>query len=258
MKRSGFTLIEMIVTILVVSIMFLAIAGFLELGTKGYADSAKRQALQNQARFALEKMSREIRHAVPNSLSVSANKQCLTFYPILYSGFYNVDSTTISGGEDTIRFVVGNDNPDVLGAAANGARLTINPSRIEDLDTSNSGSISIVGVAQSGSVYSIPASFPSYSVGKRHYIYQPADKVDYCFEPSSQFIWVCRGLSSTEDCASLVNTQGVKIGEKATSGAFQYEDPSLIRGGIVHIDMTYKNDDEVSEYKHDVQVLNVP
>ena len=45
MKQRGFTLIEMIVTIVIVAIIFLGIAGFVEFGAKGYTQSIDRQRL---------------------------------------------------------------------------------------------------------------------------------------------------------------------------------------------------------------------
>ncbi len=77
MSSRGFTLVEMVLTLIVGSILVLGIAGFVELGTKGYADSVDRQRIQTQAQFVLEKLSREFRHAVPNSFSGSGN--CLFF-----------------------------------------------------------------------------------------------------------------------------------------------------------------------------------
>ncbi len=70
MKDRGFTLMEMIVTIVVGSFIMLGIAGYVQLGMKGYADTIDRQRIQTQAQFVLEKMTREIRHAVPNSFHV--------------------------------------------------------------------------------------------------------------------------------------------------------------------------------------------
>ena len=70
MKTRGFTLMEMIVTIVIGSFIMLGIAGYVQLGMKGYADTIDRQRMQTQAQFVLEKMSREIRHAVPNSFHV--------------------------------------------------------------------------------------------------------------------------------------------------------------------------------------------
>lgn len=92
MKIRGFTLIEMIVTIVIGSIIMLGIAVYLRLGVQGYSDSIVRQRLQTQAQFVTEKMSREIRHAVPNSFfiaddgkTVSSSSLLLTlaFIPLL-------------------------------------------------------------------------------------------------------------------------------------------------------------------------------
>ncbi len=88
MKTRGFTLMEMIVTIVIGSFIMLGIAGYVQLGMKGYADTIERQRMQMQAQFVLEKMSREIRHAVPNSFHVPTGAtNCLEFMPIEYSGF---------------------------------------------------------------------------------------------------------------------------------------------------------------------------
>ena len=56
MKVRGFTLVEMVLTMVVGAILVLGIAGFVELGSKGYSDTVARQRLQTQAKFVLEKM----------------------------------------------------------------------------------------------------------------------------------------------------------------------------------------------------------
>ncbi|USD65014.1 prepilin-type N-terminal cleavage/methylation domain-containing protein [Vibrio sp. SCSIO 43136] len=256
MKKTGFTLIEMVVTITVVSVMFLAIAGFLELGTKGYADSAKRQALQNQARFAIEKVSREVRHAVPNSFEVTEAGKCLTFHPILYSGFYRVDAA-VSGAAEQVRFVLGNSDAD-LSAVSQAARIVINPSIISDFETSSSASVPTSDATVSGSVYTIVHSFPSYSIGSRHYIYQPAQKVNYCLDTSAnvQSLYVCR--NGVDGATCLASNSKTKVSENIASGQFRYDNASLIRGGLIHMQLQFRNGDELSDYQHEVQVLNVP
>ena len=140
MRRNGFTLIEMIITITVVSVLFLAIAGFVEFGARGYVDSADRQRLQNQARFALEKMTREFRHAVPNSFetfeTTSLNK-CLSFYPIKYTGFY-IEQLDLDDPENpilTLEFVLGNDGISYPLTFDDKDFMVINPSRIDDLES---------------------------------------------------------------------------------------------------------------------------
>ncbi|EHZ2847735.1 prepilin-type N-terminal cleavage/methylation domain-containing protein [Vibrio vulnificus] len=229
MRSRGFTLVEMVLTLIVGSILVLGIAGFVELGTKGYADSVDRQRIQTQAQFVLEKLSREFRHAVPNSFSDSAN--CLSFYPIVYSGFYAVE------GND-IQFLIGNTN--VKPALANGLRLVINPSRQQDLV---SDSFDVSGLTNSAGYFAVPnqaASLESNSINRRHYIFNANGRVEYCFT------------------AGRISRNGVQVADSVYAASFNYLEPTLQRGGLVHIKLTFTQNDESSHYQQDVQVLNVP
>ena len=70
-RQQGFTLIELIVTIvlsvIVVSFMTVFIAG----PVQGFADLSRRAALVNLADSALQRMSRDIHRALPNSVRVA-------------------------------------------------------------------------------------------------------------------------------------------------------------------------------------------
>lgn len=144
MKDRGFTLMEMIVTIVVGSFIMLGIAGYVQLGMKGYADTIDRQRIQTQAQFVLEKMTREIRHAVPNSFHVPKDaSHCLEFVPIEYSGFYTFKN-------NDLEFLLGNDS--TLNPIPANRRMVINPSRYEDLQSTASQNIAIGGLAKTGKV----------------------------------------------------------------------------------------------------------
>ncbi len=145
MKDRGFTLMEMIVTIVVGSFIMLGIAGYVQLGMKGYADTIDRQRIQTQAQFVLEKMTREIRHAVPNSFHVpKGTTNCLEFMPIEYSGFYTFKN-------NDLEFLLGNDS--TLNPIPANRRIVINPSRYEDLQSTSSRNIAIGGLAKTGKVF---------------------------------------------------------------------------------------------------------
>lgn len=233
MNNRGFTLIEMILTLIVGSIMVLGIAGFVELGTKGYADSIVRQRIQIQAQFMLEKLSREFRHAVPNSFK-EENSGCLTFTPIRYSGFYVVM------GKD-IEFLIGNDEN--LNTIPSGLKMVVNPTRKEDLDNSNL----VVGDKTKDSgrfVLEDQASdLNSNSVSQRHYVFDPNGAVEYC-------------LTSF----GTVTRDGVQVADNVVAGEsqFYYKEATLQRGGIVHLKLTFRQNSETSVYQQDVQVMNVP
>ncbi|EHH2450954.1 prepilin-type N-terminal cleavage/methylation domain-containing protein [Vibrio vulnificus] len=229
MRSRGFTLVEMVLTLIVGSILVLGIAGFVELGTKGYADSVDRQRIQTQAQFVLEKLSREFRHAVPNSFSDSGN--CLSFYPIVYSGFYAVE------GND-IQFLIGNTN--ATSPLANGLSLVINPSRQQDLV---SDSFDVSGLTNGAGYFAVlnqAASLESNSINRRHYIFNANGRVEYCFT------------------AGRISRNGVQVADSVSAASFNYLEPTLQRGGLVHIKLTFTQNDESSHYQQDVQVLNVP
>ncbi|PMM08480.1 prepilin-type N-terminal cleavage/methylation domain-containing protein [Vibrio breoganii] len=254
MKQRGFTLIEMILTIVVVAIIFLGIAGFVEFGAKGYSQTVDRQRLQNQARFAIEKMSREVRHAVPNSFSLSNDSKCLAFYPIEYAGFYQYREPT-----GDVEFVVGNDQPDTF---SDGSRLVINPSRIQDLQTDGQ-SIEVAGEPKEpdGDYFSINMNLTSQSSSNRHYIYQN-QAVIYCIEalvvPNGSGRIVRYYGVFDNDFSNLSGGVVVATGVVFNDSSFSYQQTSLQRGGLIHFNLLFHNGDEQSQYKHDVQVSNVP
>lgn len=231
MKSRGFTLVEMVLTLIVGSILVLGIVGFVELGTKGYADSVDRQRIQTQAQFVLEKISREFRHAVPNSFS--NNGDCLSFYPIVYSGFYAVE------GND-IRFLIGNDKATT--PLSSGLSLVINPSRKDDLEDS---SFNVSNLDNSAGYFELTGQanqLTSESINHRHYIFKQTDLVEYCFDNDNQ----------------RINRKGVQVADNVSAATFQYLEPTLQRGGLVLIKLTFTQNGETSHYQQDVQVLNVP
>jgi prepilin-type N-terminal cleavage/methylation domain-containing protein len=62
-NTSGFTLIEIVITIVLVSILAGIAALIILQGVKAYSDEQSRSDVHYQARLAMERMAREIRHA---------------------------------------------------------------------------------------------------------------------------------------------------------------------------------------------------
>ncbi|CAK6714007.1 conserved hypothetical protein [Vibrio harveyi] len=237
MKARGFTLMEMIVTIVIGSFIMLGIAGYVQLGMKGYADTIDRQRMQTQAQFVLEKMSREIRHAVPNSFhEPDDTTKCLEFVPIEYSGFYTLTN-------NDLEFLLGNDA--TLNPMPANAWMVINPSRYEDLQPSSSQSLNVGGLAKTGDVFVISGAASTIggsSISSRHYVYQDKSEVRYCFENNQ------------------ITRNGITVADSVDTSVsdMYYLEPTLQRGGLVHINLEFTQNGERSVYQQDVQVLNVP
>jgi len=114
--HQGFTLIELIVVIIILGVMSMGIAGFITLSTQTYLNVSERDELLSSARFAVERLNREIRNAVPNSIRVKNDnsKQCIEFVAIEASTTYidiPVKPESANANISVIRFKDKNGNP---------------------------------------------------------------------------------------------------------------------------------------------------
>jgi len=89
-RSSGFTLMELIIVIIIMGVMAVGIAGFIKLSTQTYLNVTERDELLANARFSVERLNREIRNALPNSMRTLSNgtTNCLEFVPIIASTVY--------------------------------------------------------------------------------------------------------------------------------------------------------------------------
>lgn len=79
----GFTLVELIIVIVVLSILALGTTRYIVQTTEQYTSSADRAKLIAGGRVTVEKIVRRLRNALPNSVRVSPSGRCIEFFPIL-------------------------------------------------------------------------------------------------------------------------------------------------------------------------------
>ncbi len=79
----GFTLVELVTVMVLLGIAVVGLSTLLGNMSGIYLQSAQREQLLGQSRFVLERLNRELRDAVPNSLRVSnsGSWSCLEFVP---------------------------------------------------------------------------------------------------------------------------------------------------------------------------------
>ncbi|MDV6327879.1 type II secretion system protein [Idiomarina sp. Sol25] len=109
--QRGFTLIELVIVIVLLAIVAGFSFQFVGIGAQMFSTGSERLQTIEKSRFAIERLTREIRGAVPNSVRVSENKQCIEFVPIIVAGtYYNAPIQSDSGSEMTL--VTFADSPD--------------------------------------------------------------------------------------------------------------------------------------------------
>jgi MSHA biogenesis protein MshO len=89
MKARGFTLLELVIVIVLIGITAVFGTRFIADMATGYTGNAERARALAGARFALERVKRELSLAYSPSVSLSDNNHCVAFVPVVASGRYN-------------------------------------------------------------------------------------------------------------------------------------------------------------------------
>ena len=108
-KQRGVTLVELVVTIVLMGILAGGTVAFVISSTQSYVDTATRNQLSAIGRIATQKLEQAIRLAVPNSIRVttadSSGNQCLEYLPIAdASSYLSVNFASASNSLTTIPF----------------------------------------------------------------------------------------------------------------------------------------------------------
>ena len=85
-KQAGFTIIEMVLTIVISSILAVGIVSFIGDSVDSLTTSTNRNKIAASGRIALDRMASEMHNALPNSIRVTtatpSGDQCLEFIPV--------------------------------------------------------------------------------------------------------------------------------------------------------------------------------
>lgn len=104
MNRRGFTLVELVITIVLLGIVAAVGAVFLRAPVDAYLDQVRRANLVDSAEMALRRMAMDVRRAVPNSTRIAENGvdgcigQCLEMLNTKEGGRYRDEPALGPGG----------------------------------------------------------------------------------------------------------------------------------------------------------------
>jgi len=134
---SGFTLIELVVTIIIASIITVGIVTFIGRTVDGVTTASTRNKLATAGRVVIDRMALELHNALPNSIrattALAGGNQCIEYIPVLGATTYINPAFTGSGTTtfNVIDFV--RNGTDYIPASSTGLYGVIYPNRINQL-----------------------------------------------------------------------------------------------------------------------------
>ncbi|WP_220720226.1 PilW family protein [Agarivorans litoreus] len=268
-RLQGFTLIELVITLVLLAILAIATSDFLRTGSLIYRQGADRQVLLGEARFAIERLNRELHNSLPNSAMLSPNSanaadHCLSFVPTFSSHTY-IDLPIAPSYSASASIVTSLNQPSfsAVGSAwlsvyvlnsdevlnANGALVDANCTAatgkvfcLSNISADASSGVSTVNFAGSVSVSTDSPAQRAFILG---------EPIRYCVEGSK----LLRFQPADSGNGVLMAS---KLEVNSAVQPFQVSPASLTRNGLVNLRLRFVENQEVVEFNHDIVVLNQP
>lgn len=251
MRYRGFTLIELVMTLIVLAILALGVTSYLGIGSRMYADAALREQVLGQSRFVAERLVRELRNAVPNSVVFSLTSNCLQFRPILFSGVYTSLPAEQSGTSMAVISPGLAAVSPVTYASGSKPQLLVYPTAVANPGgTVLLNSVSTVDAAAARYTLNFDSfTFTRQSPERRFYIAD--EQVSYCI--------VGAGAGSFNMMRSRAGNN-VLMAEGLTSPqVFRVTEAVLTRNAVVNILLSFGYDGSADMFlNYEVHIPNVP
>jgi len=264
-KQQGFTMIELVITIVITGILGVGISSFVGRTTQGMIDTAERQQLATIAWIISEKVSRELRSALPNSVRINVGSNtCVEFIPsIAGTDYLSVPILTAANNFEVVPF----SNYDAADVNTLKDRVAVYPNTITGLYNStlpNPGVISglissqVVGATTNAQRLNLASNHQFLSDSPLNRLYVVQNPVMYCFSGGLLSRYSDYGyFTSFPSGGSLANQ--VVIGSRINSGTFTYTAGLLTRSAIVTMEYElFGSDGDTHAIEQEVQIRNVP
>jgi MSHA biogenesis protein MshO len=268
-KIAGFTLIEMVTVILILGIIVVGISSFVIFGTRIFVESSAVDQVLSQSRFGIERMTRDIRRAVPNSMRVLAatdgSYQCLELLPISASTSYIDAPFFPQPVQNTLTAI---KSVRSINAAQSVLIYPLTASEVYNPQGLTAKRFLVQSVAESGDLLTINLTqsirFTEASPLKRLYVAQ--SPLSYCFINTAGNVdlrlYQQYGYKAVQPSPADMGN-GVLMAQNMTNTltinpAIILTPATLVTNAIVHLQPVFSVNGETFQYQHQVQVMNVP
>jgi len=281
-KTKGFTLIELVIVIVLLGVLSVGISGFLKLGSEMFVDVKSRSEILATARFAMERLNRELRSALPNSVLSNpitgfdtSEIQCIQYTPILNTAHY-LDIPTADANEpqsNVLSIVEFNNNGLTLDGTSD-ADVIVYPVTSDDVYSSTSNKVqrlenitldtskAINNSKQWDLNFTNNILFETDSpTGRLYFI---GAKVSYCVKRSELKRFVGNNPFDDTAPASFFDTSGVLMATDLLFDSTQGEYPFRVseatqsRHSTALIKLIFNRNEESIVFNNEVHIPNAP
>lgn len=262
--NGGFTLIELIITLTIASIISLVVTQLISRPVTAYANLSLRTQLVDAAESSLERMSREVRSALPNSIRIGCAGKCLEFMRTIDGGKYrqytpgnilsfnqaalDADGFEVLGDlSDPSAIATSNNGDDCRTGLAdclviyNTGQTNHNAFNLDNIATIKniSGSPSIIEFIFPSGINAFPTSSPRQ---RFHIVDTPISYI--CDDTTSQQITRFENypitpnqtdVDSSSELLAFGGTKSALVADKVSSCTFSYNAGSAMRSGLLTI-----------------------
>ncbi len=268
-KLNGFTLIELIVTMVITVIVALLLVNIISVPMEGYGDMKRRAELVDIAEITLHKMSREIRQALPNSIKItsSGTVTSIAFLHTVDGGRYADSGTNIFEANKTLSSFNMNkalkniNNADVQSSTFYLVIYNLGQTGADAYQGNNITPITGLPVSPVTAIEFNAFSFPFSSPDNRLMIVDEA--IAFICDVSSGQLKLYQGYNFRDDLSGGNSTPvdsslGSLLANKITACDFQYNPGTPSRPGLVTLELTITDNNERISLLNQILVENQP
>ena len=262
-RAAGFSLIELIVVILILGILSAGTAIYIVRGMQAYTDTVRRDRLTAVARAATERVVRELRNALPNSIRLASNGgvECIEFVPVDSAGAYLEDlaprgSITAFNAVPYLPPPTGDRFVVIYPYATTPLYTAGNPGPVAGYDPASN--------ATAGEVRLVSAHRFAHD-SPRHRFFLTGGPVSFCIDGASSRLDRYTGYGFTSTPAAPPHATPALVAEHlqlvdggAAVTPFAWDPGSLIRAGVVTLDLRFMEEGEWVRLRQEVQIRNAP
>lgn len=245
---SGFSLIELIVVIVILSILAVFGSQFVITTTQNYEQTRTRALLVNTGRQALEQMTRQLRGALPYSVRVINGGNCLQFMPIAGGGIYLTAVPDAANGAPASNSIAVSSHQEEFG---NAHWVSIGAMSANEIYGPGASLRALAARSETNLTLSSSFSWQRNSINRRFYLLDNPQA--FCVQAGN-----LNFFSNLNIAAPGFNDPVLMAQNVTATTPFDLTVGSENRNTIVVIDLDFTSGGETVNFRQQVMIRNVP